>query len=654
MPVTPTYPGVYIEEVPSGVRTITGVATSIAAFLDRFARGPIDTPIRILSIADFEREFGGLAANSEASYAIRQFFLNGGTQAYVVRVSADNDDVGQVFLANAGVDILQATTGRRIGRVPVEDPGEWGNAVRIEIDYASIDPARFFNLVVSEVGDENGRLVVRRAETFRNLSLEPNTPGNAIEVVNASSKLIQLAEIVTPPAAFDPAFRPDANGTLSGPLPAVPSIPANGAQFTITINPDPGGGAPDLPALTATIEYGNAAVPTSYAALRRHLEAAIRAADPNNPRLAGASVHHTDDRYRVVLGRAGADFVPTAVIRFTNAAADTTAADLMLTAGAGATANAQMYVLTGGTDGDALSDAALRGSRAAKTGLYALDDADLFNILCIPAAAEITDAVAMHNVYAESLAYCEERRAFLLVDIPEAVNEVAEMETWLSDNAGLRHKNAAVYFPRVRLPDPLSQNRLTSYSASGTVAGLFAATDAARGVWKAPAGTDARLRGVQGLDYVLTDRENGVLNPLGANCLRNMPVFGNIAWGARTLDGADTQASEWKYIPVRRLALFLEETLYRATKWAVFEPNDEPLWAQLRLNIGAFMQSLFRQGAFQGSTPRDAYLVKCDSETTTQDDINRGVVNILVGFAPLKPAEFVFIRLQQLAGQVET
>ena len=653
MPVTPTYPGVYIEEVPSGVRTITGVATSIAAFVDRFARGPVNVPVRILSVADFEREFGGLAADSEASYAIRQFFLNGGAQAYVVRVSADNDDVAEAFLASAGVDILQVTTGQRVGRVSVEDPGDWGNAVRLEIDYASSDPARFFNLTVSEVADENGRMIVRRSETFRNLSLEPNTAGNAIDVVNAGSKLIQLAEIVAPPAVFDPAFRPDANGTLSGPLPAVPNIPADGATIAITMNPDPDGGAPDLPTVNGTIAYGASAVPTTYAGFRRFLEAAIRGADPNNPRLAGASVQHVGDRFHIMLGRAGANFVPTAVVRFSNAAG-TTAADLMLTAGAGATENAQMTALTGGTDGDGLSDDALRGTRAAKSGMYALEDADLFNILCIPAAAEITDAVAMHNVYAEALAYCEERRAFLLVDIPEAVNEVPEMETWLTDNAGLRHRNSAVYFPRVRLPDPLNQNRLTSYGASGTIAGLFAATDAARGVWKAPAGTDARLRGVQGLDYVMTDRENGVLNPLGANCLRNMPVFGNVAWGARTLDGADAQTSEWKYVPVRRLALFLEETLYRATKWAVFEPNDEPLWAQLRLNIGAFMQSLFRQGAFQGSTPREAYLVKCDRETTTQDDINRGVVNILVGFAPLKPAEFVFIRLQQLAGQVET
>ena len=124
-------------------------------------------------------------------------------------------------------------------------------------------------------------------------------------------------------------------------------------------------------------------------------------------------------------------------------------------------------------------------------------------------------------------------------------------------------------------------------------------------------------------------------------------------WGSRTLAGADLLASEWKYVPVRRLALFLEESLYRGTQWVVFEPNDEPLWAQIRLNIGAFMQTLFRQGAFQGASPREAYFVKCDRETTTQNDIDSGVVNIMVGFAPLKPAEFVIVKIQQMAGQVE-
>jgi hypothetical protein len=222
------------------------------------------------------------------------------------------------------------------------------------------------------------------------------------------------------------------------------------------------------------------------------------------------------------------------------------------------------------------------------------------------------------------------------------------------DSLGLRDENAAVYFPRLRLPDPLRENRLDEFVPCGVVAGVMARIDASRGVWKAPAGQETVLAGVRELSYKLTDGENGRLNPLGVNCFRTFPVVGSVVWGARTLEGADRLASEWKYIPVRRLALFLEESLYRGTQWVVFEPNDEPLWSQIRLNVGAFMQNLFRQGAFQGRTPREAYLVKCDSETTTQADINLGIVNIVVGFAPLKPAEFVIIRIQQLAGQIAT
>ncbi|CAN5908709.1 hypothetical protein BH23GEM7_BH23GEM7_23920 [soil metagenome] len=649
MPTTPTYPGVYIEEVPSGVRTLVGVSTSVAAFIDRFARGPVGTPVRIFSTADFEREFGGLEAASAASYGIRQFFLNGGTEAQVVRVETTGSEVADVVLTGGGVDVARVSAGRRVGRTSIADPGAWGNNLRVEVDYATTNPTELFNLLISEVAEVGGRMVVRQTEIFRNLTLQPAAPNNAIQVVNAGSKLVQLdrggmADLE------DPAPRPDPTGTTGIALPDPFEIPAEGAQFQIIVNP--GGGAEDLEPATATLEYG-ATPPESYAVLRRFLERAIRAVDRNDPLLAGASVQLVGDRYRVVLGRAGAGFQPDAAIRFANATGDTAATDLGL-AGADVIEGPQMVALENGADGDPPAEDELRGSRNAKTGMYALEDADLFNILCLPAAAELADAGEMQAVYADAEAYCEERRAFLLIDIPESVNELNEMETWLGENEGLRHRNAAVYFPRVRFPDPLNANRLRSFAASGTVAGLYAATDASRGVWKAPAGTEARLRNVQGLDSLLTDRQNGVLNPLGVNALRNFPVYGNVSWGARTLDGADVQASDWKYIPVRRLALFLEESLYRGTKWVVFEPNDEPLWAQIRLNIGSFMQNLFRQGAFQGRTPREAYLVKCDRETTTQDDINRGIVNILVGFAPLKPAEFVIIRIQQLAGQIET
>ena len=311
----------------------------------------------------------------------------------------------------------------------------------------------------------------------------------------------------------------------------------------------------------------------------------------------------------------------------------------------------------GGDDGEAPEPAHFEGSRNDKTGLYALEKADLFNLLCIPPATRQGDTDS--GVYQAAMAYCRERRAMLIVDPPHGwgtspATATAEARNGLSGLglSGVDARNAALYFPRVVQPDPERDRQLDTFVPCGIIAGVMARTDSQRGVWKAPAGLDAALNGIQGLQVNLTDAENGQLNPLGINCLRAFPVNGRVVWGARTLPGADQLADEYKYVPVRRLALFIEESLYRGTQWVVFEPNDEPLWAQIRLNLGAFMHNLFRQGAFQGKTPREAYFVKCDKETTTQNDINLGIVNILVGFAPLKPAEFVIIKIQQIAGQI--
>ena len=284
--------------------------------------------------------------------------------------------------------------------------------------------------------------------------------------------------------------------------------------------------------------------------------------------------------------------------------------------------------------------------------LYARDG--LFNLLCIPPYKE--DPFVEIGVIAAAAAYCEERRAMLIVDPPKGWKTIDQATKGFSnpnDEIGTRSKNAAIFFPRVKQANPFRDNQIEEFAPCGVVAGIFARTDIERGVWKAPAGIEASLKGVNSLKVPMTDLENGLLNPLGINCLRHFPVYGKVVWGARTLQGADGFASEWKYIPVRRTALFIEESLYRGTKWVVFEPNDEPLWAQIRLAAGAFMHNLFRQGAFQGRSPREAYFVKCDNETTTQNDINLGIVNIYVGFMPLKPAEFVVIKLQQMAGQIE-
>jgi len=511
----------------------------------------------------------------------------------------------------------------------------------LEVDYDCSDPSTLFNLTVSEVVVSNGRRSVLRSETYRNLSMDPALPHNAIETVNAASRLIQLDRDGMP-ALVAPFPRPAPTGTYSGPL----ATPVPASPIAMTVNAGAGArafnvvytGTPDYPTLRPLIEQ----------ALRS--AAGLATTDAERSLIAGASVRligrgSVASPFRLLFqaGRGGAAFDPAATLVVAGPAA----------LGLPGSANDQQVALGGGADGTVPVGATpLTGALAAKTGLYAFEDVDLVNILCIPRAAELSPT-DMRSVYDAATTYIAGRRGFLLVDIPEATNTLEGMQTWLSQNDSLRSRDAAVYFPRTFVPDPANGNRLRSVAASGTIAGLYARTDAARGVWKAPAGTEARLENVQSLAYTLTDPQNGALNPLGVNCLRTFPVYSHICWGARTLDGADQLASEWKYVPIRRLALFIEESLFRGTKWVVFEPNDEPLWAQIRLNVGVFMNGLFRQGAFQGSTPQDAYFVKCDRETTTQADRNLGIVNIEVGFAPLKPAEFVVLTIQQIAGDLQ-
>jgi hypothetical protein len=646
MAIAPTYPGVYIEEIPSGVHTITGVSTSIAAFLGFFERGPMNQARHLFGQADLEREYGALLPTSEAGYGLRQFFLNGGTEAYVVRVAGGTPASSAIDLmdsANAGTAILEATA---------VSHGVWGDGLRIDIDNATNDPSASFNVIVSEVRVVSGRVQVVSQETIRNLVMDPASPRYAIAAVNDGSKLVRLAPVGTPAGNA----RPAQTGTLSDPLTAVPGGLA-GASLDVSLN----GGVPTTIALPAT-------APTTLRGLAATLQTTIRAV-PELPS-ATVSLMRISDTEQVLRVKAGTSN-PRDIVALGNAAGTALGLDdaartnvqqyrLGDTTAAGAQA---LPIVNGnptavpGVDGTLPDANALLGDQADKTGLFALEDVDLFNILCIPDTMLLGDQDA-GAVAAAAEAYCEDRRAFYIIDVPQPTtnprDQVQEILDYLGANATLRHRNAAVYYPRPEIADRLNGFRLRPIAPSGTMAGVYARTDATRGVWKAPAGTEASLGGIQALEYRLTDGENGALNPLAINCFRAFPVYGNVAWGGRTLDGADQETSEWKYVPVRRTALFLEESLYRGTHWAVFEPNADPLWAQIRLNIGAFLHSLYLKGAFFGTTPKEAYFVKCDRETTTQDDINRGVVNILVGFAPLKPAEFVIIQIQQIAGQIAT
>jgi phage tail sheath protein FI len=652
MPATLTYPGVYIEEIPSGVRTIIGVATSITAFVGYTQRGLDNRATQIFSFADFERGFGGLAPDSELSFAVQQFYQNGGATAYVVRVPRDGATA-------AAVTLLSAVSGGATSlEVTMLSTGTWSDNVIIDVDYDGVSDGDSFNLTITD-------LATGTVETFDDVTID-DTKNNFVEsVVNDEDSGSKLISVKATPASG----RPAATGLDGGDI-TLANI-KNDQTYTIQL-------VLDNPMISVEFPFiaKDEALPGSIASVCRMLErqatAELAATIPGarvqcTPTTSGAGVHVTalvPNAYDAQVNfAAGATHDADAFLNLSAGNAGANVSHYWAASQRGADAFAQAAA-TRGSDGTALPQTLqLIGVPSKFTGIYALEKVDLFNILCLP---DVTRAKSgnpnqpdlvqgdQNAVFSAAMTYCKDRRAFLLIDAPPDVRDVPTAVDWKTAGLTVHDTNGAAYFPRLKLPDPTNNFQLRIFAPCGAIAGLYARTDAARGVWKAPAGVEATLAGVQGMVYKLSDPENGALNPLGLNCLRIFPIYGAISWGARTLVGADAEASEWKYVSVRRMALFLEESLYRGTQWVVFEPNDEPLWAQIRLNIGAFMQGLFRQGAFQGKSPREAYFVKCDSETTTQDDINRGVVNILVGFAPLKPAEFVVIKIQQLAGQIET
>jgi len=802
MAVTVSYPGVYIDEVSSGVHTITSVSTSIAAFLGRTSKGKLNKAVRCLSLADFTRSFGAPHPQSDLGFAVRQFFANGGSDCYVVRIAngAAPASITLHSLASPAQPVLLATA---------RSEGTWGNQLRLVVDYATASPHDTFNLSVLQV--EGGITIA--SERHLGLSMNPRSPRFAPAFVTQSSDLIELG---LAPGMGDPtvpgAFINVAANSFSGyaqarrPLGATVAAAATtlqglitGGQDTLMVSVNDAApvrvslagpaltaanveaelslrintalsGVTPIQTVAATLVDGGANVgrlltvtstsdqnasvrisratsrdiagpllfgadqggleqtrfsnfrPAPNAALwHPHMGAAVAfdhrdlGAYLNNlagmtqgavtslafdgqPALAltvapfdlrtvgAASFWHQSaagngDGIREKLDilvsainsqavgayRAerwgyeiallpkvpGVSGVPSGIVAVPAGVGVDTAFNTGQTAfGTGAPSPFSSLGIDGDEGNPPLASDYF-GDPVAQSGFHALDSMDLFNLMILP-ADEGVPAVVHQTLWGPASVYCAAHRAFLLVDSPPDWTGTDKRPVVTGDTSKIAAlgvsviTHAAVFYPRLMFDN----NGLRKYiGPSGAIAGLMARTDATRGVWKAPAGLEADVRDILGVEVKLTDAENGVLNKKAVNCIRVFPN-GTVNWGARTLAGDDDLGSEWKYIPIRRLALMLEESLYRGTRWVVFEPNDEPLWAKIRLNLNAYMMSLFRQGAFQGTSPKEAFFVKCDKDTTTQDDRNKGIVNVEVGFAPLKPAEFVVIKIQQIAGDL--
>ncbi len=594
-----TYPGVYIEEISSGQHTITGVATSIAAFIGWSNQGPVGEAVMVENWAQYQTIFGGMIPGIYLGYAVYQFFLNGGSQAYIVRlvdgaIAASNSVAGLTLYAN--------------------NPGAWGNGLFVLVTQPSSFPSTSFNLQVMLASGGQ----IQTLESYTNLSTVAGNPNYAVTVIDAQSNYVSFLApgTTTPPASISLGTLPTTS-TVAGSVTSGNFVPYEQIKQTTS---------------TATA----------------YLIGPVSANGPMTiAQISGAPVGVGNTW---VGQTSGAVFTPT-----TAPSSSTTPAPICLDGG---NTSATQQPNSQGNDGTQLIpeasgnlfETALSGSGSIPAAYLVLANVPIFNLLCVPGENNAAIVGALQE-------FCAQFRAFLIVDSASTAlvgdGSKGLSHTGPADNSNdtlvtQYAANSAFYFPWVSAPDPASGYLPALFPPCGFVAGIYASTDASRGVWKAPAGIEASLSGALGLQYVVNDQQNGMLNPLGVNCLRQFPNFGNVVWGARTIAGSNANGSQWMYVPIRRLALFIESSLYTGTQWAVFEPNAEPLWGQVRMSIGTFLQGLFLQGAFAGTTRQQAYFVKCDAENNTPATTALGVLNITVGFAPLYPAEFVVIQIQQM------
>jgi phage tail sheath protein FI len=659
MALQPTFPGVFIEEVPSGVHTIPGVTTSVTAFLGYLKRGPLNIPVQCLDFASFQRVFGGLDPNSITSFQVSQFFLNGGAEAWVSRLCAASAPLVQpaITLRGASPPDMPAmpssgppapSQGTDVLHLQSQNPGIWGGNVFVTVDYTMGKP-NTFNLTATLYSISGNSYAVLQIDSMADVTLDlaqPNSIVKAMQTSNPYAQLLAVPDLATTPS---PAV-PFASGTTL--TFAAPNSPVSGVSLTVAVAPAPAG-AP------ATVTFNMTTPVGAVADLIAGIEGALSNAAGvlGMPSLAHAEVRGCRSPFAAA-GSPQAQLVQVRLI-------DPTLADVLI----GISCNQPLFsTLQTNTQAQRLTYASqdnpnglvptgfdVAGNATARTGIYALDAMPTVNLLLVPDMPAMNPSGYL-TAAAATLDYAMQRKAFAILDLPNSVQSLSDAVAWATSTPatlGSGIINCAIYYPQVQVANPFSTQPL-AMGACGTLAGIYAMADQQRGVWKAPAGISASLAGVQQLSYVMNDRENGELNPLGVNALRSFPVYGNVVWGARTLAAANLADEDRKYVPVRRLALYIEQSLMQGLKWVVFEPNDEPLWAQIRLSVNAFLLSLFRQGAFAGQTPSQAFACSCDASTTTAQDIANGIVNIVVMFAPLSPAEFIVITLQQMAGQASS
>ena len=776
------HPGVYVEEIPSGSKPIEGVATSTAAFVGYTTKGTIGEPNLISKWDDYDKEYGGIRNLQKAKkgdpmgLSVAAFFQNGGTKAYIVRITKDwmrEEVIAHAEKAVGYMDHPSDSSNKALKFTAVNE-GKWANVIIVKMSVSPLDN----NLYDVEIGKNNNKGEFSPIESFAGVSLDDADPMFIKNVIDGVSELVTVdlvEDVSSTDMTSDKYLGISTSGDLTGVSLDFSGLTAANRRLKVSID-----GETDKTITLAAENYSDVgAVAAAIQTLVRALAGSLPA---GSDEVAYTGFTCVVDNNRLILTSGSRKVSSSVVVKETFSIAPTlklgvitvpytgtsTSGDLsgltlplLLLSDSTAFPDADSRTLKGAIDGTAFTplvlpatdladlaaiataiggitglscaavgnqlvltsdtntatssvvitsdfgiaptlklgvsptdhggaeitgqqyyDANLRvevtGQQSADAALPQdtldggadggepgeADYAEVFtkfikyrdiNIICLPGQHWSTDGSG-NSIIQKAIGHAEKMKSRMVIVDPPPTHELDD-PTKVKAMELPSQTYCVVYYPWIetanrfyhaeRYPG-LPKNVLVP--PSGYAAGMWGKIDGKRGVWKAPAGMGTGLLGVSKLEYIVEDDEQDSLNPWGVNCLRSMPGAGKVIWGARTL--ATKADPEWRYVPVRRTAIMIEQSIYNGIQWAVFEPNDHRLWSALRGNIGGFMNSLFRVGAFQGEKASDAYFVRCGlSDTMTQTDIDAGQVIVIVGFAPLKPAEFVIVRIQQKVNQ---
>ncbi len=630
------HPGVYIEEIPSGVKPIEGVGTSTAIFVGQVDKGPVSCPELITKFEEYEDSFGSIrdagqnAEGDAMGLSVQAFFTNGGSKAYIARLSPG------ATAASSEMSLPTETI-----TFTAKNPGTWANGIAVSLEQIATPrglSGDFFTITIEQTEDET----VVAQEIYTPVSGDFEHPLFFGNLINDQSTLVTVA--VTETDEDTAVTVPDTYlGTSTGS--DVPEDTARAlasallADRTLTLSLD---GTPDISIEVTATDYA------TLDDLAAEIQTQIRTGASADRRTNFTCEVNSDGVLVLTSGTRESTSLVTV--------SDTPLATSLLlgVAQSGVETNVQIsgesdsweIVLANGTNGTS-------PTRTDYQSLFTkLEKYRDVNIILLPGQ---TWSESGNAIISDAIAHCEKmgNRMIIVDPVRNELDNATETEALALPTSTY----SVTYYPWVSVTNPhynAEKNpgapRTVLVPPSSFAAGMWSKIDGRRGVWKAPAGVETALLGAAGLEHVVEDAEQDYLNPSGINCLRKMPGFGSVIWGSRTL--ATRADPEWRYVPVRRTAIMIEESIFNGIQWAVFEPNAHCLWASLRTNITSFMNGLFRAGAFQGEKASDAYFVRCGlGDTMTQADIDRGQVIVIVGFAPLKPAEFVIVKIQQKVGQ---